>query len=240
MSAAGERAREVQRAQGADEFAAGDRSPSRPGASSTYRLIIGDRSDRTTPRVTGLFPSRVPEHPDDGRLAVQSRRDSASGCPCGHHGRLRFGPASSRLRVALVSLERRAGKWTPSLWHPFSPPPKPSTYLSFDIVRVRSPGVCRTHASPVRRVSAARRRTRCPAPCCRRVLGRLSGRRGCRRRRRWPTGIYRAGVPGLSHLRCAGARLRSSAVRGVRVRAARAVLVQGPRLLPQLRRAAHE
>jgi len=119
-------------------------------------------------------------------------------------------------------------------------PPKPSTYLSFDIVRVRSPGVCRTHASPVRRVSAARRRTRCPAPCCRRVLGRLSGRRGCRRRRRWPTGIYRAGVPGLSHLRCAGARLRSSAVRGVRVRAARAVLVQGPRLLPQLRRAAHE
>ena len=70
VSAAGERAREVQRAQGADEFAAGDRSPSRPSASSTYRLIIGDRSYRTTPRVTGLFPSRVPEHPDDGRLAV--------------------------------------------------------------------------------------------------------------------------------------------------------------------------
>ncbi len=124
VSAAGERAREVQRAQGVDEFAAGDRSPSRPSASSTYRLIIGDRSYRTTPRVSGLFPSRVPEHPDDGRLAVQSRRDSASGCPCGHHGRLRFGPASSRLCVALVSLERRAGKWTPSLWHPFSPLPQ--------------------------------------------------------------------------------------------------------------------
>ncbi len=41
-------------------------------------------------------------------------------------------------------------------------PPTPATYRSFGIIRVHPPGVCRAHA--MRRVSAARRRTRRAGP----------------------------------------------------------------------------
>ena len=58
-------------------------------------------------------------------------------------------------------------------------------------------------------------------------------------RRRGIAVVRRERVPEVSPLRRAGARLRPDPLRRLRVRAARAVQLQGPRLLSELRRAAH-
>ncbi len=171
VSAAGERAREVQRAQGADEFAAGDRSPSRPSASSTYRLIIGNRSYRTTPRVTGLFPSRVPEHPDDGDSRSNQGGTVPAGAPVGIMGACdsalpRLASASRWFRSSGVL---GSGRPACGIRSPRSP-------NAFDVSLFRHcprpfarrmPHACLSRAPGISRAT--------------RTLGRLPGRRGCRR-----------------------------------------------------------
>jgi len=98
--------------------------------------------------------------------------------------------------------------------------------------RRRGPSPCR--------VSAPRRRAQRVVPRDRRTSGDVPGRGGAACRRPPVAEVRGAGVPGFPHVRRAGARLCAAPLWRLRLRAAGPVLVQGARVLPELRRPAHD
>src|SRR3989454_11311144 len=85
---------------------------------------------------------------------------------------------------------------------------------------------------------AARCRARGAVPRDRRAPRGLPRNGPAQRGRLTAAGVRGTRVQRLPYMRSAGARLRAPAVHRLRVRAARAVLLQGPGLLPELRRGA--
>ena len=86
-------------------------------------------------------------------------------------------------------------------------------------------------------VSSARRLGHRSASGDRRASGAVPARGGGGRRRRGPPAVCRARVPGVPAVRGVRGRRGALSVRGLRARASRPVLVQGPRVLSELRRA---
>ena len=147
--------------------------------------------------------------------------------------------AAARREQAGQVAQRRSRKSTRSWSYPVSRRSQSVRRIALSTLFRPAPGICRVHAPRIRRVSAARSRTR------RVVL----------RRRGAPGGVLNAAADHADGTRLPKfverefreflscgvlPRLRPSPVRRVRSRTARAVLLQRARLLPKLRRPAHD
>ena len=138
------------------------------------------------------------------------------------------------------SVVARGGRRAQPAPGPTPAPPIAGAYPSLGSVGGLRLRRCRRHAPQHRGLPAARRRARRAVPRDRRAPRRLPRDGQASRGRQRAAGVRGTRVPGLPDLRSAGARLRAPAMHRLRVGAARAVFLQGPGLLAELRRPAHD